>query len=92
MTTTTTTAPAPVERTTRPRRRRPVTLHAFPMGATEAARAMGTEARANCGVWIRPAAPFTYTAGGSHRHVPTRPCGNCVRIAASRGDVLVNDA
>lgn len=76
----------------RTRRRRPVTLHAFPVGAAEAARAMGVQARATCGVWMHPAGAGTYSPGGSHSHVPTRVCGNCARIAAARGVVLMRDA
>ena len=53
---------------------------------------MGVQARATCGVWMHPAGAGTYSPGGSHNHVPTRVCGNCARIAAARGVVLMRDA
>ena len=80
--TTATTAPAPVERPTRSRSRRPRTYHYFHHDALEFARSAGLQARAVCGVWINPNVPGTAAEVGTSSEF--RICGNCARIRESR--------
>lgn len=83
MTGTSTTAPVPVERTTRPRP--PRVFHAFPPGAIDAAAALNVEARARCGVWrfarhIEEFPPQVRAA--------MRPCRRCLRVTSARRSAM----